>query len=104
MGFFKKIDSVFSSSKDFNLFERTEVDKEIEENIKKVGIDKFGESIASLLRSDIHFIKREYVKSALYGLNYFTSKIKNKWLSFHLKRYKVDCLTINNNNNTRDEV
>jgi len=44
MGFFKKIDSVFSSSKDFNLFERTEVDKEIEENIKKVGIDKFGES------------------------------------------------------------
>ena len=44
MGFFKKIDKVLSSSKDFNLMERTEVDIEIEENIKKVGIDKYATS------------------------------------------------------------
>ena len=44
MGFFKKIDKVLSSSKDFNLMERTEVDIEIEENIKKVGINKFAAS------------------------------------------------------------
>tara|TARA_R110002074_G_scaffold160952_1_gene318490 strand:+ start:2621 stop:3067 length:447 start_codon:yes stop_codon:yes gene_type:complete len=44
MGFFKKIDKVLSSSKDFNLMERTEVDIEIEENINKVGIDKYATS------------------------------------------------------------
>jgi len=44
MGFFKKIDKVFAASETFNLMERTEVDIEIEENIKKVGINKFAES------------------------------------------------------------
>jgi hypothetical protein len=44
MGFFKKIDKVFSSSDSFNLMERTEVDSKIEENIKNVGINKFAES------------------------------------------------------------
>jgi hypothetical protein len=44
MGFFKKIDKVFTSSESFNLMERTEVDIEIEENIKKAGINKFAES------------------------------------------------------------
>lgn len=44
MGFFKKIDKVFASSESFNLMERTEVDAQIEENIKTVGINKFAES------------------------------------------------------------
>ena len=44
MGFFKKIDKVFAASETFKLMERTEVDIEIEENIKKVGINKFAES------------------------------------------------------------
>ncbi|TXD53055.1 MULTISPECIES: hypothetical protein [unclassified Polaribacter] len=44
MGFFKKIDKVFASSENFNLMERTEVDIQIEENIKNVGISKFAES------------------------------------------------------------
>ena len=41
MGFFKKIDKVFTASENFNLMERTEIDIQIEENIKKAGIDKF---------------------------------------------------------------
>ena len=44
MGFFKKIDKVFSSVAAFNLMERTEVDIQIEEDIKKAGIDKFATS------------------------------------------------------------
>lgn len=44
MGFFKKIDKVFTASENFNLMERTEVDIQIEENIKKAGIDKFATS------------------------------------------------------------
>ena len=44
MGFFKKIDNVFTASEKFNLMERTEVDIQIEENIKKAGIDKFATS------------------------------------------------------------
>ena len=44
MGFFKKIDKVFSSLESFNVMERTEVDAQIEENIKTVGINKFAES------------------------------------------------------------
>jgi hypothetical protein len=44
MGFFKKIDKGFTASEKFNLMERTEVDLQIEENIKKVGIDKFATS------------------------------------------------------------
>jgi hypothetical protein len=44
MSFFKKIDKVFTPSSSFNLMERTEVDIQIEENIKKVGIDKFATS------------------------------------------------------------
>ena len=44
MGFFKKIDKVFKSSESFNLMERTEVDLQIEENIKTVGINKFATS------------------------------------------------------------
>lgn len=44
MGFFNKIDKVFTSSESFNLMERTEIDLEIEENIKKAGINKFAES------------------------------------------------------------
>lgn len=41
MGFFKKIDKVFTAPEKFNTMERTEVDIQIEENIKKAGIDKF---------------------------------------------------------------
>ena len=44
MGFFKKGDNVFIASEKFNLMERTEVDLQIEENIKKGGIDKFAKS------------------------------------------------------------
>jgi hypothetical protein len=44
MGFFKKIDKAFVSSESFNLMERTEVDIQIEENIKTVGINKFASS------------------------------------------------------------
>ncbi|MGK0414763.1 MAG: hypothetical protein ACJA1B_002991 [Polaribacter sp.] len=44
MGFFKKIDKVFAGSEKFNLMDRTEVDIQIEENIKTVGIHKFAES------------------------------------------------------------
>ena len=44
MGFFKKIDKVFSSSSSFQLLERNEVDQHIEENIKSVGIAKFATS------------------------------------------------------------
>jgi hypothetical protein len=44
MGFFKKIDKVFSFSENFNLLERSEVDLHIEENIKSVGIAKFAVS------------------------------------------------------------
>ena len=44
MGFFNKIDKVFSSSENFNLIERNEVDLHIEENIKSVGIAKFAVS------------------------------------------------------------
>lgn len=44
MSFFKKIDKVFKSSENFNLMERTEVDAQIEENIKNVGINKFAAS------------------------------------------------------------
>jgi hypothetical protein len=44
MGFFKKVDKGFTASEKFNLMERTEVDLQIEENIKKVGIDKFATS------------------------------------------------------------
>ena len=44
MGFFKKIDKVFTASEKFNTMERTEVDIQIEENIKKAGIDKFATS------------------------------------------------------------
>lgn len=44
MGFLKKIDKVFASAEKFNLMERNEVDIQIEENIKKAGINKFAES------------------------------------------------------------
>ena len=44
MGFFKKIDKVFSSSSSFQLLERSEVDLHIEENIKSVGIAKYATS------------------------------------------------------------
>jgi hypothetical protein len=44
MGFFKKIDKVFTASEYFNRMERTEVDIQIEEDIKKAGIDKFATS------------------------------------------------------------
>jgi hypothetical protein len=44
MGFFKKINKVFESSESFNLMERTDVDLQIEEKIKTVGIDKFATS------------------------------------------------------------
>lgn len=44
MSFFKKIDKVFTSSSSFNLMERTEIDIQLEENIKKVGIHKFAVS------------------------------------------------------------
>ena len=41
MGFFKKIDKVFSSSSSFHLLDRNEVDLQIEKNIKSVGITKY---------------------------------------------------------------
>ena len=41
MGFFKKIDKVFSSSSSFQLLDRNEVDLHIEENIKSVGIARY---------------------------------------------------------------
>jgi hypothetical protein len=44
MGFFNKVDKGFTASENFNLMERTEVDLQIEENIKEVGIDKFATS------------------------------------------------------------
>jgi hypothetical protein len=44
MGFFKKVDKVFKGSEQFNLMERTEVDIQIEENIKKGDIHKFATS------------------------------------------------------------
>ena len=44
MGFFKKIDKVFSSSSSFHLLDRNEVDLQIEENIKSVGIAKYATS------------------------------------------------------------
>ena len=44
MGFFKKVDKVLKQSEGFNVMERTEVDVQIEENIKTVGIDKFATS------------------------------------------------------------
>jgi hypothetical protein len=44
MGFLKNIDKIFTASKDFNRMESTEVDLQIEENIKKAGIDKFATS------------------------------------------------------------
>jgi hypothetical protein len=44
MGFFKKIEKVFKASDEFQLMERTEVDLQIEENIKTVGIHKYAES------------------------------------------------------------
>jgi hypothetical protein len=44
VGFFNKVDKGFTASENFNLMERTEVDLQIEENIKEVGIDKFATS------------------------------------------------------------
>ena len=44
MGFFNKIDKVFSSSSSFHLLERNEVDLHIEENIKSIGIAKYATS------------------------------------------------------------
>ena len=44
MGFFKKIDTVCTSSKSFKRMERTEVDLKIEENIEKAGLQKFATS------------------------------------------------------------
>ena len=44
MGFFKKVDKALKQSEGFNVMERTEVDVQIEENIKTVGIDKFATS------------------------------------------------------------
>jgi len=44
MGFFKKIKKAFESSESFNVMERTDVDLQIEENIKTVGIDKYATS------------------------------------------------------------
>jgi hypothetical protein len=44
MGFFNKIDKVFSSSSSFHLLDRNEVDLQIEENIKSVGIAKYATS------------------------------------------------------------
>jgi hypothetical protein len=44
MGFFKRVDKVFIRSEQFNLMERTEVDIQIEENIKKEDIHKFATS------------------------------------------------------------
>ena len=44
MGFFNRIDKVFSSSSSFHLLDRNEVDLHIEENIKSVGIAKYATS------------------------------------------------------------
>ncbi len=44
MGFFKKINKALASSESFNLMNRTEVDIQIEQNIKTIGIHKFAES------------------------------------------------------------
>ena len=44
MGFFKKVDKALKQTEGFNVMERTEVDVQIEENIKTVGIDKFATS------------------------------------------------------------
>jgi hypothetical protein len=44
MGFFNKVDKGFTALEKFNLMERTEIDLQIEENIKKGGIDKFATS------------------------------------------------------------
>jgi hypothetical protein len=44
MGFFNKVDKGFTALENFNLMERTEIDLQIEENIKKGGIDKFATS------------------------------------------------------------
>ena len=44
MGFFKKIDKMFSSSTSFHLLDRNEVDLHIEENIKSVGIARYATS------------------------------------------------------------
>ena len=44
MGFFKKIDKLFTDSEGFNLLERNDVDIQIEENIKTAGIHKFATS------------------------------------------------------------
>ncbi len=44
MGFFKKVDKALKQSEGFNVMERTEVDVQIEENIKTFGIDKFATS------------------------------------------------------------
>lgn len=44
MGFFKKVDKALKQTGSFNVMERTEVDIQIEENIKTVGIDKFATS------------------------------------------------------------
>lgn len=44
MGFFKKINKALASSESFNLMNRTEVDVQIEQNIKTIGIHKFAES------------------------------------------------------------
>ena len=44
MGFFKKKNKATISSGNMNMMERTEIDIQIEENINKVGIDKYGDS------------------------------------------------------------
>tara|TARA_R110001632_G_scaffold116951_6_gene228808 strand:+ start:3045 stop:3491 length:447 start_codon:yes stop_codon:yes gene_type:complete len=44
MGFFKKIEKALKSSEGFNLMERTEVDVQIQDNITKIGINRFAES------------------------------------------------------------
>ena len=44
MGFFKKIDTIFKSSENFRLMERTEVDLKIEADIVTYGIKKFAVS------------------------------------------------------------
>tara|TARA_B110000977_G_scaffold12393_1_gene15812 strand:- start:22 stop:471 length:450 start_codon:yes stop_codon:yes gene_type:complete len=44
MGFFKKIDTVCTSSESFKRMQRTEVDIQIEANIERAGIQKFATS------------------------------------------------------------
>ena len=44
MGFFKKIDTVCTSSESFKRMHRTEVDIQIEANIERAGIQKFATS------------------------------------------------------------